>query len=266
MRYSSGYSSDVGKPKWLFIRPFMVRLETTLDTLTSDKTLLVLLLVEFFLNRTLNRLWVFAPPTPATYAAFLAIQYVGYVALLSMLALSFVVLGRYGDRALALLALGTFALDTASLAVPIPVRPLPLLLIYTAVRHWSRDVTAPVMALYAAYMVDELYIPQASLPAALYEAAWALIPLARLADPLRPWGVLVAVPLLALVLYQPYYTSMVLVFGMSLHSPVLLPLATYTYWAARGDWRRFVPLLVGPYPQLSVHVLYLVAAHVHSRR
>ncbi len=237
-----------------------------LGALTSGRVLLALLLVELLLNRTLNRLWVFAPPTPATYVAFLAIQYVGYVALLSMLALSFVVLGRHGDKALALVALVAFALDVASLAVPMPVKPLPFLMLYVAVRHRSRDVAVPLMALYAVYMVDEIYIPQASLPTVVYEAAWALLPLAFIANPLRPWGVLAAVPLLALVLYQPYYTSMVLVFGMGLHSPILLPLAVYTYWAARGDWRRFVPLLVGPYPQLSVHVLYLVAAHVHGRR
>jgi hypothetical protein len=60
---------------------------------------LFFLVLEFFLNRILNRFWIFVPATPATHTLFVGIQWVGFISMLALYVYSFLLLGRKLPRA-----------------------------------------------------------------------------------------------------------------------------------------------------------------------
>ncbi len=60
---------------------------------------LFFLVLEFFLNRILNRFWIFVPATPATHALFVGIQWVGLISMLALYVYTFLLPGRKLPRA-----------------------------------------------------------------------------------------------------------------------------------------------------------------------
>ena len=89
----------------------------------------------------------------------------------------------------------------------------------------------------------------------LPDLAWALLPLLG-EFTIRKWVVLAAAAALAVVAASPYYMGIVLIFGLGLTVPSLLPLAVFTAPSSKSRYSPF-PLLVGPQVQLSVHYLVL---------
>ena len=98
----------------------------------------------------------------------------------------------------------------------------------------------------------------------LFDLAWALLPLLG-GLTIRKWAVLAAAAALAVVAASPYYMGMVLIFGLGLTVPLLLPLAVFTALSSKSRY-SFFPLLVGPQVQLSVHYLVLAVGMGHVVR
>ncbi|ABO09320.1 hypothetical protein [Pyrobaculum calidifontis] len=225
--------------------------------------LFFLLFSEFLLNRTLNRFWIFVPQNQFTHALFLAIQWGGYIAMIALYVLAFAYLGLWGSLPLALVALVVTALDLSAAYIGVGLRLMPILPLVYALFFRSRAGYV-VAAYYLAQGVVNLYAPQLLWVTPYLEWAWAFMPLVGVfISGIRhgAWKLASAAALAtaAAVAASPYYMGMILVFGMGLTQPWLLPVAVFLSLLQRE--RLFMySLLVGPQAQLSVHYLTLATA------
>ena len=216
---------------------------------------LFFLVLDFFLNRILNRFWIFVPATPVTHALFVGIQWVGFVSMLALYVYSFLLLGHWGRRALPLTAAALIltAMDLASY-VGIYIKLLWLLPLFSSL--FFRDkLNLAFGVYYAARGAVDSALGGPGLYAWVFDLAWALLPLLG-GFMIRKWAVLAAAVALAVVAASPYYMGMVLVFGLGLTVPLFFPLAVFTALSSKSRDSLF-PLLVGPQVQLSVHYLVL---------
>jgi hypothetical protein len=216
---------------------------------------LFFLVLEFFLNRVLNRFWIFVPATLATHALFVGIQWVGFVSMLALYVYSFLLLGHWGRRALPLTAAALIltAMDLASY-VGIYIKLLWLLPLFFSLFFRDKHNLA-FGVYYAARGAVDSALGGPGLYAWLFDLAWALLSLLG-GFTIRKRAVLAAAAALAVVAASPYYMGMVLVFGLGLTVPLFFPLAVFTALSSKSRYSLF-PLLVGPQVQLSVHYLVL---------
>jgi hypothetical protein len=216
---------------------------------------LFFLVLEFFLNRILNRFWIFVPATPATHTLFAGIQWVGFVSMLALYVYTFLLLGHWGRRALPLTAAALIltAMDLASY-VGIYVKLLWLLPLFFSLFFRDR-LNLAFGVYYAARGAVDSALGGPGLYAWVFDLAWALLPLLG-GFTIRKWAVLAAAAALAVVAASPYYMGMVLVFGLGLTVPLFFPPAVFTALSSKSRYSLF-PLLVGPQVQLSVHYLVL---------
>jgi hypothetical protein len=216
---------------------------------------LFFLVLEFFLNRILNRFWIFVPATPATHVLFVGIQWVGFVSMLALYVYSFLLLGHWGRRALPLTAAALIltAVDLASY-VGIYIKLLWLLPLFSSLFFRDR-LNLAFGVYYAARGAVNSALGGPGLYAWVFDLAWALLPLLE-GFTIRKWAVVAAAATLVVVAASPYYMGMVLVFGLGLTTPLFLPLAVFTALSSKSRYSLF-PLLVGPQVQLSVHYLVL---------
>ncbi|MGK0548647.1 MAG: hypothetical protein ABWU84_03305 [Pyrobaculum sp.] len=224
---------------------------------------LLLLFLEFLLNRTLNRLWIFVPHNPATYVLFQLIQWVGYVSMLALYLYSFFLFGRSGQRLLGALAVALAGLDLAHDYLGVGVKALFLLPAVSAL-YWRSKIAC---AYGAYYLVEGALKELGALAAQPYlEWAWALLPLtAGISRKALVKAVIASALTLTAVLASPYYMGMIFVFGLGLSQVLLLPLAVFAALYSKSKYSLYA-LLVGPSVQLSVHYLILSAAGYVDRR
>jgi hypothetical protein len=216
---------------------------------------LFFLVLEFFLNRILNRFWIFVPATPATHALFAGIQWVGFISMLALYVYSFLLLGHWGRRALPLTAAALIltAMDLAS-HVGIYIKLLWLLPLFFSL--FFRDkLNLAFGVYYAARGAVDSALGGPGIYAWLFDLAWALLPLLG-GFTIRKRAVVAAAAALAVVVASPYYMGMVLIFGLGLTALLFLPPAVFTALSSKSRYSLF-PLLVGPQVQLSVHYLVL---------
>ncbi len=215
--------------------------------------LLFFLILEFFLNRTINRLWIFVPATPVTHGIFLGIQWVGYVAMLALYVYSFLLLGYWRALTQAAAAILLTAVDLASY-VGLNLKLMWLLPLLFSFFYRSR-LHAAFGGYYAARGFLDLFLGGPGGYVWLFDLTWALLPLLNGFVPRRS-AFAAAATALIVVLTFPYYVGMILIFGLGLSVPHLLPLAVLSALSSRHKYAVF-PLLVGPHVQLSVHYLVL---------
>ncbi|AET32226.1 hypothetical protein [Pyrobaculum ferrireducens] len=220
---------------------------------------LLLLFLDFLLNRTLNRLWIFVPHNAATYLLFLGIQWGGYISMLALYVYSFMLIGSWGRRGLipGAAALLLTALDLAHDYLHVGVKGLFVL--PAVFSMFFRERAAAGYSLY--YLAEG--VVKAVRPAYLphMEWIWALLPL------LGGWRFskkAVALSLVAalFVSASPYYAGMIMVFGMGLTQVFLFPIAVYLSMSSKSRYPIYA-LLVGPTAQLSVHYIALAVAVGH---
>jgi hypothetical protein len=213
------------------------------------------LVIEFFLNRILNRFWIFVPATPATHALFVGIQWAGLVSMLALYVYSFLLLGHWGRRALPLTA-AAFALTAMDLASYVGIYVKLLWILPLLFSLFFRDKLNLAFGVYYAVR-GFAYLALGGLGpyAWLFDLAWALLPLLG-GFAVGRRAVLAAAAALAAVAASPYYMGMVLIFGLGLTVPLFFPLAVFTALSSKSRYSLF-PLLVGPQVQLSVHYLVL---------
>jgi hypothetical protein len=216
---------------------------------------LFFLVLEFFLNRILNRFWIFVPATPATHALFVGIQWVGFISMLALYVYSFLLLGHWGRRALPLTA-AALILTAVDLAAYVGIYIKLLWLLPLCFSLFFRDRLSLAFGVYyAARGAVDSALGGPGLYAWLFDLAWVLLPLLG-GFTIRKRAVLAAAAALAVVAASPYYMGMVLVFGLGLTAPLFFPLAVFTALSSKSRYSLF-PLLVGPQVQLSVHYLVL---------
>lgn len=224
---------------------------------------LLFLFLEFLLNRTLNRFWIFVPHNPATYVLFQAIQWVGYVSMLALYLYSFFLLGRAGQRFLGVLAVALVGFDLAYDYLGFGAKALFLLPAASAL-FWKTKIT---YAYGAYYLAEGILKALGVLTVQRYlEWAWAILPLAAgVNKEALAKAAAVAALVLAAVMASPYYMGMIFIFGLGLSQPFLLPIAVFTALLSKSRYPLYA-LLVGPSTQLSVHYLVLSAGGYVDRR
>jgi len=223
---------------------------------------LFFLLLEFFLNRILNRLWIFVPATPVTHGVFMAIQWTGYISMLALYVYSFLLLGYWRALIPATAAVALVALDLVS-HIGLYLKLLWLLPLLFSFFYRSRLHVA-FSIYYASRGVTDLFLSGPGGYTWFFELTWALLPLLGGFAPNKQ-ALAAAAAAFGIVLASPYYVGMVLIFGLGLSTPSLLPLAVFLALSSRERYAIF-PLLVGPHVQLSVHYLVLAVGMRYATR
>jgi len=219
------------------------------DKLRETALLNLLLFLELLFNRTLGRIAIFIPVNQFTYYLFILIQKIGFLLLLILFSISFLLIGRNRDWMSAIIATSFFVVDL------LLFRIMPLLLLYAALRK-RRGLGFYICIYYFIYV----YMKSILNLDLIFELIWILLPLLYLDKSRIRIAALYSLVSSSILLF-PYYAGMILRFGMGLVYTALLPFAVFSYSSSR-DELRYIPLFIGPYPQLSVHILYLSSVHL----
>ncbi|MFN3803861.1 MAG: hypothetical protein ACK4SY_02265 [Pyrobaculum sp.] len=196
---------------------------------------------------------------------FVAIQWVGVLAMYGLYVASFVIMGSWGRRYLPLgaAAVTLTALDLAAYYLGWGFRLLFLLPLAFSVVFRERAAVG-FSTYYLVRGAADIYLGGVGRLVPFFELAWALMPLAG-GWRFNKKAAATAAMALLLVLVSPHYMGLVFAFSLGLTQIYLLPLAVFLAMSSRSRYPIF-PLLAGPQPQLSVHYLTLAVAAGYIRK
>jgi uncharacterized membrane protein YhaH (DUF805 family) len=237
--------------------------QSSLEALLA-RLLLAFYTIELILNRILIRILIFIPHSRILDILAVATTYGGRFALniTSILGASIITFSAIKRRgySLALAVLFVVLVLTDYLELIRLYWLLPIIAILVALKDRRRVVESLALASLAAtsmsaspiihYASQILWIA-APLPAVsrrrLHALKWSV-----------PLAILVLIPTLA----NPYIMSQILIFGMGLVSPWLLPVGIIVYSLAEPSWGRYGLLITGPRLQLSNQIISLTGLYL----
>ena len=226
-----------------------------------DKTLALLALLELLLNRTIPRLGFLATTYPQ-YLFFKAVEYAGLLALSALLIASLYV-AITSSRAIGAVLIAALAADYAAYMAGIHIPALQVAALVAAA--YSAKSAPHLSAPLALYAIRHVLATQPTINYAL-DWAWALIPAPLLSRDRKRMALGAALALaLAIILSSPYARH-VATFALYATATDSIPIAAFTYVAARGGPWRIAPLVTGPQAALSSSYAYVIAAAASATR
>lgn len=232
------------------------------------KILTALYVLELILNRVLIRTLIFIPYGPVLAVVAAATNYGGLFALNSTLILSVLVL------AVRLLEFGLVGLLSAlllaiiALADYLGVVKLYWVLLGLALALIALDRRRILESLALIALLASSLTPSAPAHYAS-QILWLAAPLPHLSRrrfKALTWSAPLAALSTVFILISPYYMGQILIFGMGLISPWLLPIGIILYSLAERFWGLYALLLTGPRLQLSSQVFVLAALYLSDFR
>ncbi len=232
-----------------------------MDTSWLEKTLKILLIlyvIELLLNRILIRTLIFMPNNQVTNALAALTSYGGRFALNATMLISILILAVYYRRVLyALPVIILLLLDFTGI-----VKAYWGLVLVAAVLAWN-DFKRGIEALLIAFLVaSSISTNQAIVYGA--QILWLLAPIpyiSRSRVKALSWSLPLSMLILLATLKSPYIMGQILILGMGIVSPWLLPPAIVLYSLSEPSWGRMSLLLTGPRLQLSNQVASIAALY-----
>ncbi len=229
------------------------------------RLLLIVYMIELILNRILIRILIFIPHSKMLDILAVATTYGGRFALNATTLLGFVIIALQATKkkslsSLAFATIFVILLVTDYFNIVKLYWLLPVLALLLALKDRRRAIESFAVIFLAATSISTSPIIHY-----ISQALWVAAPLpfiTRKRVHALKWSLPLAVLTLIPTIANPYIMGQILIFGMGLVSPWLLPVGIILYSIAEPSWGRYGLLLTGPRLQLSNQIISLAGLYL----